>query len=157
MYVAFSDEPTPYSLAASRGLERSKDGNFAHLLVVLERLNGRSTRAGLYDNPLTMAIVKAFWRNGVGRVHRVLFGAYGCMLVMVVSHAVVPEVSNYFLSSFNWTDFLNYALILVTGLPNIVTEDESRRCILSVLIVLMGFKVLFYMRAYTTLVRTILQ
>jgi WD40 repeat protein len=238
MYVFFSDAPTPYSLAASRGLELSREGvrkfwstkalyprprivpdedpslthlsksvlkrtlmrkktgtnytscvvpfagNFIDFLVCIEGLNGRSTRSGLYDNSITIAIVKAFWRNGAGRVHMYTFVAYVILLVLVVMFAVAPSringivlivigapfimmeafafataesLGSYVASAFNWADVVNYVLIFVIGFPGLVQAEAARRIILAILIVLMGFKTLYFLRAYTTLVGVILQ
>jgi hypothetical protein len=154
-------------------------GDLVAFLVTLERLNGRSTRAGLYDNTLTIAIVEAFWLSGTGLVHACLFLAYVLLLVLVIVHALAPAavpslvlipiggpfmlmeayaavtsetLRDYLGSAFNWVDVGSYALLFAVGVPGSVAGEE-RRCVLATLIVLMGFKVLFFFRAYTTLVR----
>jgi hypothetical protein len=66
--------------------------------------------------------------------------------------------ASYAASGSNWADWINYALLAFVSVPqSAALAAESVRCAYAALLVLMGFKVLFYVRAYTTLVATILQ
>lgn len=159
-------------------------GDYLRLLRTLESLNGRSTRQGLYDNPTIEVLVQAIWDLGAGAVHAGLFGTYMMLLVGVAIFALsdgrafpgvvllflaVPFVLiearqafvvrslAYFSSISNWADILNYTLLLIVTVPGLLQFNETRRSLTAVLVVLMGSKLLLYMRAYTTLVRTIIQ
>lgn len=159
-------------------------GDFVRFLEELEHLNGRRTRVNLYDNIHTVCIVHALWTHGAGFMHALLCTCYLALAGLVGAFALLPEgtlpywlllactapfllaeagvlatshsVRWYWSSAYNWVDWLNYGLLILVGTPT--NYDAGLRGVLfAALIVLMSFKVLFFLRAYTTLVNTVLQ
>jgi len=161
-------------------------GDFVAYLAALEQLNGRRTRTSLYDNATTIALVHALWAHGAGAMHLAMCLAYAGLLSVTALAAltITGDVPGYTLlvcwlpfaalelgsaitaanfreyvsSPYNWADWLNYLLLALVSVPESSQKfAESTRCAYAALLVLMGVKVLFYLRAYTTLVATILQ
>jgi len=159
-------------------------GDLVTFLEDLEQLNGRRTNVGLYDNIHTVAIVHALWVHGAGLTHAALCASYLGLAALVAAFALLPagavpgwllilctlpfalaelgalvtshSLAWYWASPYNWADWTNYVVLFVVGSPA-VTDPDLRSLLVAFLVVLMSFKLLFYLRAYTTLVSTVLQ
>lgn len=160
-------------------------GDLVSFLEQLDKLNGRRTRTNLYDNMAVVAIVHALWTHGAGQIHALMCVTFVLLVAVLTIFALSPGSLSewvllacsaphiiieagtllttrspraYLRSPYNWADWLNYGLLLLVGLANdVVADDDTRRCLFATLIVLVSFKLLFWLRAYTTLVSTVLQ
>mmetsp|Transcript_33203 Transcript_33203/g.77972 ORF Transcript_33203/g.77972 Transcript_33203/m.77972 type:complete len:983 (+) Transcript_33203:326-3274(+) len=157
-------------------------GDLVSWLEELEQLNGRRTRVNLYDNVHVGAIVHALWTHGAGFVHALTCAAWFALSALVVALALLGPSSvphwvlavgavpfimaelvymlrahtkRWYLSlGSNWADWAVYALCVLVAFTQ---EGDLLDVLVALLAVGTAAKGLFYLRAYTTLVNTVLQ